>query len=191
MTRGALTTFSIANDVAKYFAIIPAMFAVIYPQLLFAVRLGSAEPSNTAFIGQVALWLWLSLLAVSAGVATAEASTLARARRLRALQSDIPAKCLIMPHDPREDWLYETVTSETLDVGDVVLVQAGDVIPVDGEVIEGVAEVDNPGNGQIRPGHPRERRRSLRGIRWHTGTVGLAQGQSDRGSAPRHLRPDE
>ena len=34
MTRGALTTFSIANDVAKYFAIIPAMFAVIYPQLL-------------------------------------------------------------------------------------------------------------------------------------------------------------
>ena len=33
MTRGALTTFSIANDVAKYFAIIPAMFLVIYPQL--------------------------------------------------------------------------------------------------------------------------------------------------------------
>jgi K+-transporting ATPase ATPase B chain len=33
MTRGSLTTFSIANDVAKYFAIIPAMFAAIYPQL--------------------------------------------------------------------------------------------------------------------------------------------------------------
>jgi K+-transporting ATPase ATPase B chain len=33
MTRGALTTFSIANDVAKYFAIIPAMFAAFYPQL--------------------------------------------------------------------------------------------------------------------------------------------------------------
>jgi potassium-transporting ATPase ATP-binding subunit len=33
MTRGALTTFSIANDVAKYFAIIPAMFATFYPQL--------------------------------------------------------------------------------------------------------------------------------------------------------------
>jgi K+-transporting ATPase ATPase B chain len=33
MTRGALTTFSIANDVAKYFAIIPAMFIVFYPQL--------------------------------------------------------------------------------------------------------------------------------------------------------------
>ena len=33
ITRGALTTFSIANDVAKYFAIIPAMFAAVYPQL--------------------------------------------------------------------------------------------------------------------------------------------------------------
>jgi potassium-transporting ATPase ATP-binding subunit len=33
MTRGALTTFSIANDVAKYFAIIPAMFAGVFPQL--------------------------------------------------------------------------------------------------------------------------------------------------------------
>ena len=110
--------------------------------MVFVVKLGSHAWSQAAFIGQVALWLWLSLLALSAGMATAEASTLARARRLRALQSDIPAKCLIMPHDRREDWLYETVPSETLDVGDVVLVQAGDVIPVDGEVIDGVAEVD-------------------------------------------------
>src|SRR5215470_2057234 len=45
MTRGALTTFSIANDVAKYFAIIPAMFVVIYPQLapLNVMRLSSPE----------------------------------------------------------------------------------------------------------------------------------------------------
>ena len=38
MTRGALTTFSIANDVAKYFAIIPAAFATTYPQLECAQR---------------------------------------------------------------------------------------------------------------------------------------------------------
>ena len=38
MTRGALTTFSIANDVAKYFAIIPAMFVAFYPQLAGAER---------------------------------------------------------------------------------------------------------------------------------------------------------
>ncbi|GGE78145.1 potassium-transporting ATPase subunit KdpB [Sphingomonas prati] len=45
MTRGALTTFSVANDVAKYFAIIPAMFVVLYPGLgvLNVMRLGSPE----------------------------------------------------------------------------------------------------------------------------------------------------
>ena len=45
MTRGALTTFSIANDVAKYFAIIPAMFIAFYPQLgaLNVMRLGTPQ----------------------------------------------------------------------------------------------------------------------------------------------------
>jgi potassium-transporting ATPase ATP-binding subunit len=45
MTRGSLTTFSIANDVAKYFAIIPAMFVAFYPQLqaLNIMRLASPE----------------------------------------------------------------------------------------------------------------------------------------------------
>jgi K+-transporting ATPase ATPase B chain len=45
MTRGSLTTFSIANDVAKYFAIIPAMFVVTYPALdrLNIMRLASPE----------------------------------------------------------------------------------------------------------------------------------------------------
>jgi K+-transporting ATPase ATPase B chain len=45
MTRGALTTFSIANDVAKYFAIIPVMFAAIYPQLVFLNVMG-LNPSS-------------------------------------------------------------------------------------------------------------------------------------------------
>jgi K+-transporting ATPase ATPase B chain len=45
ITRGALTTFSIANDVAKYFAIIPAMFVAFYPQLqaLNIMRLGTPQ----------------------------------------------------------------------------------------------------------------------------------------------------
>jgi K+-transporting ATPase ATPase B chain len=45
ITRGSLTTFSIANDVAKYFAIIPAMFAATYPELnaLNVMRLGSPQ----------------------------------------------------------------------------------------------------------------------------------------------------
>jgi K+-transporting ATPase ATPase B chain len=46
MTRGSLTTFSIANDVAKYFAIIPAMFAAFYPQLGLLNVMGLATPES-------------------------------------------------------------------------------------------------------------------------------------------------
>ncbi|MEU2100508.1 potassium-transporting ATPase subunit B, partial [Streptomyces globisporus] len=46
ITRGALTTFSIANDVAKYFAIIPAMFAVAYPSLDELNIMGLASPQS-------------------------------------------------------------------------------------------------------------------------------------------------
>jgi K+-transporting ATPase ATPase B chain len=46
MTRGSLTTFSVANDVAKYFAIIPAMFAVIYPELNALNVMGLASPES-------------------------------------------------------------------------------------------------------------------------------------------------
>jgi len=46
MTRGALTTFSVANDVAKYFAIIPAMFIVLYPELTVLNVMGLATPQS-------------------------------------------------------------------------------------------------------------------------------------------------
>lgn len=46
MTRGALTTFSIANDIAKYFAIIPAMFVAVYPQLDALNVMGLASPRS-------------------------------------------------------------------------------------------------------------------------------------------------
>jgi K+-transporting ATPase ATPase B chain len=46
MTRGSLTTFSIANDVAKYFAIIPALFVVTYPQLGMLNIMGLATPQS-------------------------------------------------------------------------------------------------------------------------------------------------
>ncbi len=52
MTRGALTTFSIANDVAKYFAIIPAAFAVTYPQL-GALNIMHLATPNSAILSAV------------------------------------------------------------------------------------------------------------------------------------------
>ena len=52
ITRGSLTTFSIANDVAKYFAIIPAAFATTYPQLGTLNVMGSTSP-NSAILSAV------------------------------------------------------------------------------------------------------------------------------------------
>jgi K+-transporting ATPase ATPase B chain len=52
MTRGSLTTFSIANDVSKYFAIIPAMFVTTYPQLAALNVMGLASP-NSAILSAV------------------------------------------------------------------------------------------------------------------------------------------
>ena len=46
MTRGALTTFSIANDVAKYFAILPAIFVVLYPSLAALNVMGLGSPKS-------------------------------------------------------------------------------------------------------------------------------------------------
>ena len=109
--------------------------------LLFAYALLGVA-AWAAFAGQLALWLWLALYLASFGVTMIETRGLARASRLRALQRDIPAKSLIMPHEATSDWLFETVPTETLSVGDVVLVEAGEIIPADGDVIEGVAEVD-------------------------------------------------
>jgi high-affinity K+ transport system ATPase subunit B len=64
----------------------------IAASILFAAKLWSGASAQASFMGQVALWLWLALLAISAGVATIEARTLTRSRRLRALQSSLPAK---------------------------------------------------------------------------------------------------
>jgi K+-transporting ATPase ATPase B chain len=72
----------------------------------------------------------------------AEARGSARAGRLRALGGEIQAKVLVLPHDPALEWVYETVSSHALRAGQIVLVEAGDTIPADGEVIDGIAEVD-------------------------------------------------
>jgi hypothetical protein len=52
VTRGALTTFSIANDVAKYFAILPAAFIAVYPQLAALNIMGLSNAAERRLVGQ-------------------------------------------------------------------------------------------------------------------------------------------
>ncbi len=105
--------------------------------LLFLRGLFVGAP-NLAVVGQIAAWLWFTVYFANFAEAMAEGRGKARADALRATQAETPAKRLL--HDGADDFVL--VSSHSLTVGDVVLVEAGDLIPADGEVIEGVASVD-------------------------------------------------
>ncbi len=91
------------------------------------------------FIGAVSLWLWLTVLFANFSEALAEGRGKAQAEALRRARRDTPGKRLQEPHYGSR---FETVPSTALGRGDVLLAEAGDVIASDGEVIEGIASVD-------------------------------------------------
>ncbi|WP_444542102.1 potassium-transporting ATPase subunit KdpB [Chitinolyticbacter meiyuanensis] len=121
----------------------PVMFVVYVGSMLvtglwIAALLGAAE-APAGFILAVALWLWFTVLFANFAEALAEGRSKAQAASLRAAKKSVLAKKLSAPtHDAG----YQLADSTELVKGDVVLVQAGDVIPGDGEAIEGVASVD-------------------------------------------------
>jgi len=87
----------------------------------------------------IAVWLWFTVLFANFAEALAEGRSKAQAASLRGLRQDTWAKKLKQPHHG-SGFLPEQAAN--LRRGDVVLVEAGDVVPLDGEVIEGVAAVD-------------------------------------------------
>src|SRR5271170_2377156 len=92
------------------------------------------------FSGQIAAWLWFTVLFANFAEAVAEGRGKAQADALRKTRSDTRAKRYVDPKHLGE--IVEGVNALDLRVGDVVLVEAGDIIPGDGEVIEGVASVN-------------------------------------------------
>ncbi len=121
----------------------PVMFVVYVGSLLttllwFIALAGQGEaPAN--FILAIALWLWATLLFANFAEALAEGRSKAQAASLRGLKQKSWAKRL---HEPRYGATTYTVPADELRRDHVVLVLAGDVIPADGEVIDGVASVD-------------------------------------------------
>ncbi|HEV7440516.1 MAG TPA: HAD-IC family P-type ATPase, partial [Methylobacterium sp.] len=93
--------------------------------------------SGLFFSGQIILWLWFTLIFANFAEALAEGRGKAQADSLRRTRTEMTAKRLT---GAGRD--YETVPGTVLRVGDVVLVEAGDLIPSDGEVIQGVASVN-------------------------------------------------
>jgi potassium-transporting ATPase ATP-binding subunit len=121
----------------------PVMFVVEVGSLLttalwIQALLGKGE-APTAFIGVVTLWLWFTVLFANFSEAVAEGRGKAQAEALRRTRRDTQAKKLQHPQHQSE---FEMVNSIKLHKGDIFLVETNDVIPVDGEVIEGIASLD-------------------------------------------------
>ena len=94
-----------------------------------------------AFTGQIAAWLWFTVLFANFAEAVAEGRGKAQADALRRTRSDTTAKLLLHADDSIDD-PWEPRAADDLRAGDVVLVEAGDTIPADGEVVEGIASVN-------------------------------------------------
>ncbi|MBV9735781.1 MAG: potassium-transporting ATPase subunit KdpB [Acidisphaera sp.] len=92
-----------------------------------------------SFALAIAGWLWLTVLFATFAEAVAEGRGRARAESLRRARSETMAKLLLRPDDRA---LFKPTPAPELHTGDIVLVEAGDVVPSDGEVIEGVASVN-------------------------------------------------
>ncbi|MCL6708517.1 potassium-transporting ATPase subunit KdpB [Pseudomonas sp. R2.Fl] len=103
---------------------------------LFFVRDLSAGTATATFSGQIAAWLWFTVLFATFAEAVAEGRGRAQANSLKRTRSDLAA------HRIGSDGKEETVPATLLKVGDMVVVEAGELIPGDGEVIEGVASVN-------------------------------------------------
>lgn len=107
--------------------------------LVFAKDLATTT-GTPLFDGQIAAWLWFTVLFANFAEAVAEGRGKAQADALRKTRSDTVAKRLMF--DDPDDLAHTVVSSPDLRLDDLVLVEPGDVIPCDGEVVRGVASVD-------------------------------------------------
>ena len=121
----------------------PVMFVVyigsILTTLLYVQALGGHGDAPAGFILAVTIWLWFTVLFANFAEAVAEGRSKAQAAALRSAKRDIMAKKV---DRPQRTSAHSPVPSTSLRKGDMFVVEAGDFIPADGEVIDGVASVD-------------------------------------------------
>ena len=121
----------------------PVMFVVyvgsIITSLLWLQALRGQGEAPQSFTLAIALWLWFTVLFANFAEAMAEGRSKAQASSLRGMKRKLIAKLLDKPVHGSS---WHPQEAEELRKGAVVLVEAGDVVPLDGEVIDGVASVD-------------------------------------------------
>ncbi|MBI5232396.1 MAG: potassium-transporting ATPase subunit KdpB [Coriobacteriales bacterium] len=101
----------------------------------YAIGAVASGSKDTAFFVSIALWLWFTVLFANFAEAMAEGRGKAQADALRSMKTDTMANLMVSGHT-------ETVPASQLRKGDIVVVEAGEVVPGDGDVIQGIASVD-------------------------------------------------
>ncbi len=129
----------------------PVMFIVeigsVLTSLLWIQALLGQGEAPAWFIGLISMWLWFTVLFANFSEALAEGRGKAQADALRRTRKQTSAKRLRQPHRPgvpfgKHEADVELVSSTDLQKGDCFLVEVGDIIPADGEIVEGIASVD-------------------------------------------------
>src|SRR5215475_3391604 len=118
----------------------PVMFVVeigsVLVTVLFFRDLGSSTANENVFAGLVAAWLWFTVLFANFAEAMAEGRGKAQAATLRRARTET------MANRRGADGTVEPIVSSALEPDDEVVVSAGEMIPSDGEIIQGIASVD-------------------------------------------------
>ncbi|HEY5955057.1 MAG TPA: HAD-IC family P-type ATPase, partial [Polyangiaceae bacterium] len=117
----------------------PVMFVVEVGSAIttyFWIRALLTNKGDAAFVGQISLWLWFTVIFANFAEAMAEGRGKAQADALRKTKTDTLARRL------RDNGVEERVAAPNLVKGDVFVCEAGDVIAADGEIVEGIASVD-------------------------------------------------
>src|SRR5262249_7953194 len=119
----------------------PVMFVVEIVSALTTILLIRdiiAGNGGIRFTAQIVFWLWFTVIFANFAEAVAEGRGKAQAENLRRMRTQTQAKRLFSADTPT----HQKVSALDLKAGDLVLVEAGDAIPNDGDVIEGIASVD-------------------------------------------------
>ena len=118
----------------------------VFTTYLFIVNcLSGAGQTQLIYEGQIALWLWFTVIFANFAEAMAEGRGKAQAETLRRNRKETTARREISPGK------YESVPATVLERGDIVYVEAGGVIPSDGDVIEGVGPQSMKVQSQANP----------------------------------------
>jgi K+-transporting ATPase ATPase B chain len=113
----------------------PVMFVTMVGAALTTAGIGYCAATERGFVTQLAIWLWFTVLFANFAEAVAEGRGKAQAASLRKARKDTTARRLRNGHE-------EKVPAPDLNKGDLVVCESGDMIPADGDVVEGIASVD-------------------------------------------------